>query len=100
MLRFLQTPQGAAIGQVVLWSAVLAVFLVCAYYVVLKFRDRAERDESGTSDLLSNFRELHERGTLSDTEYRTIKTQLGSTLQQELKVAGQKGPQDSSGTNG
>lgn len=95
MLRFLQTEQGSAVGQAVLWTAVLAVFLVCAYFVVLKFRDRSERDESDTSDLLSNFRELHERGTLSEAEYRTIKTKLGSTLQQQLKSTGETGSKES-----
>ena len=89
MVKFLASP----VAQPIVWSAVLAVLLVCAYYVVLKFRDRAVGDETSASDLLSNFRELHERGALSETEYRTIKTRLGSKLQDELKRAGEKDSQ-------
>ena len=87
MFRFLETSP----AQAVLWCTVLAVLLVFAYFVVLKFRDNATGDESNASDHLSNFRELHERGELSDEEYRTIKTKLGSKLQQELKRTGEKG---------
>ena len=91
MVQFLQT----SVAQTVIWCTVLAVLLVFAYFFVLRFRDNAVEDESDTNELLSNFRELHERGTLSEEEYRTIKTKLGSKLQQELKRTGEKGSDES-----
>ena len=91
MFQYVQTP----VGQTVLWCAVLAVLLVCAYFFVLRFRDNTGNDELDANDLLSNFRELHERGTLSEEEYRTIKTKLGSKLQSELKRTGEKGSDES-----
>jgi len=37
------------------------------------------------SELLTKFRELHDRGGLSDGEYRTIKTKLAGRLDNRLK---------------
>ncbi len=54
-------------------------------FLVGKWRGRNSDDVQGTHELLTNFRELHAKGELSDVEYRTIKTQLAAKLQAELK---------------
>jgi hypothetical protein len=52
-------------------------------YIVLRFRDSSEQDET-TSDLLTKFREMHHQGYLNEAEYRTIKTELTGKLSDEL----------------
>ncbi|MDZ4819970.1 MAG: hypothetical protein SGJ20_13450 [Planctomycetota bacterium] len=73
------------IAQLVVWSSLGAVLLAVAVYLVKRFRDRTVEDRPEHLDLLTNFREIHHQGGLSDEEYRTIKAQLASRLQQELK---------------
>lgn len=80
---------GTPLARVVLMVAVLVILLLIGFYVVRKFRDHISRDEPGAKELLSNFEEIHQRGTLSDEEYRTIKTALREKLQRELKDKGE-----------
>lgn len=49
-----------------------------------KLHDNSSQDEDDPSQLLSKFRDLHSRGTLSDKEYRTIKSKLASQIQAGL----------------
>jgi hypothetical protein len=80
MLEFLATPE----AQLVIWTAILASLLVLGIYVIGKFRPGEEKDRFGTSDLITNFRELHALGQLTDDEFRTIKTKLAGRLQEEV----------------
>jgi len=77
--------------EVVIWSFALALLIALAVYAVGKFRGSAEEERLGASELLSNFRELHSEGGLSDEEFRTIKTLLSEKLQRELRSKGEKG---------
>jgi hypothetical protein len=52
-----------------------------------KWRGGSDHDRPTTSDLLTKFRELHGRGSLSDDEYRTIKTKLAAHLDAQLTDA-------------
>ena len=81
----------ADIGELVVWIAVLAALVVVAIYVIGKVRASPAQHEPATSQLISKFRELHSRGKLSDAEFRTIKTTLGTQLREELKDNGEKG---------
>ncbi len=67
------------------WFAALFIVLAIGVYFVRKFRDE-ENDDSAvdSGSLLTEFRDLHSRGTLSDEEYKTIKTKLAATLRDEL----------------
>jgi uncharacterized membrane protein len=67
-----------------LWFAVIFALLALAVVFVRKWRDGAVEDRPNASELLSKFRELHDRGGLSDDEYRTIKTKLAAELEREL----------------
>ena len=87
MPNFLQSTQ----AQVVVWLAVCAALVVVAVYVVLKVRQTFSESEPRTHDLITNFRELHSQGELSDEEYRTIKATLAERLQREIKDKGGEG---------
>lgn len=77
-----------------LWFA--AVFALLAGAVTLarryrergsiarRWRDNTTQDEEDPSQLLTKFRDLHSRGTLSDGEYRTIKSKLATQIHTEL----------------
>ena len=70
-------------ARVVINFTVLAILLLIGAYVVLRFRDSTGEDETA-SDLIAKYRELHHRGALDETEYRTIKTVLNSKFEAEL----------------
>jgi hypothetical protein len=69
----------------------LLVIMIAGVYLVRRFRDRAEQNREGTSQLLTKFGEMHSRGDLSETEYRTIKTVLAAPFRDELSGDGDKG---------
>ena len=71
-------------AQVVIWLSVLAILVVIGGYMVGRFRGRSVDVQLSANDLLTNFREMHHRGDIADTEFRNIKTVLGVKLQQEL----------------
>jgi hypothetical protein len=66
-------------------SLALVLATVLVPWLIRKTRSKTLQQELTASDLLSNFRELHCRGELSDAEFRTIKATLAARLQQELK---------------
>jgi len=87
MGRILQIP-GA---ELVLWTALGAILIAVAVYVVGKIRPKSVQQEPMASELMSKFRDLHSQGVLSDQEFRTIKTTLAARLQEELKDTGETG---------
>ncbi len=72
--------------KVVLLLAFTAAMLAVGLYIILKVRKAMRDEEPNTSDLLSNFRDIHSRGALSDEEFRVVKNKLGAQLRQELKT--------------
>jgi len=80
MLEFLQTTT----AQVVIWIAVLLVLCAIGAYVVLWFRNGQDNNQPSSSEWLSHFREIHDQGGISHTEFREIKSVLGARLQEEL----------------
>ncbi len=82
MVEFLTTPAAS----VVLLLAMTAALIAVGVYVIGKVRQDLTSDTAGASELLSNFRELHSQGGLSDEEYRTIKAMLAKPLDDELKI--------------
>jgi len=89
MSEFLQTPM----VQVILSLAVLAIFVVIGVYVVLRFRDSIEDDET-SSDLLTKFREMRHEGYLGEAEYRTIRTDLESKLSEHSLAESEDVPEE------
>jgi hypothetical protein len=84
---------------VVIYLCALAGGLIAAlWYVMLKFRDFEDDAPVGTSELMTTFRDLHERGGLTDAEYRTIKAKLAEQMQAELREREERASGDSAVT--
>ena len=67
-----------------LWFAAIFALLALAVLALRSLRGDSADDRLSTSELLTKFRELHARGSLSEDEYRTIKTKLATQLDQVL----------------
>ncbi len=78
-------------AQAVIWSTVLLIVIVIAVYIVERLRDRMDDDRLEANELLTNFRELHLQGDIEDSEFRDIKSVLGTQMTQELKDTDQQG---------
>ena len=87
MQQFLAQP----LPQVVILFTVTLILIAIGVYIVGKLRGSAAQDTEDASDQLTKFREMHERGVLSDGEFREIKTQLASRMQAELNDSDQTG---------
>ena len=85
LLKFLSS----APAQAVVWTAVLAGLVAIGYAIARRFRDGAEENQGSISELITNFSEMHREGDISDAEYRTIKTMLGTGVRGKLKSTGQ-----------
>ena len=80
------------------WFALIFVVLAATVKLVQRYRQhgsflgrldgRDAQDQDDPGELLTKFRDLHSRGTLSDVEYRTIKTKLATQIQTELNPNG------------
>ena len=77
-------------AQVVLLLAVLAIMSAVGWSVVARFRDRIKDDKTDT-DVLAEFLQMHQRGDLSQAEYRTIKGVLAEEITDELSDGGETG---------
>jgi uncharacterized membrane protein len=73
--------------QATLLFAATVTLVTLLVYVIGRIRSGMTEEEGGASELLTNFREMHAKGELSDEEFRTIRTQLSARLQRELKDA-------------
>ena len=80
MSEFLGSPW----AMVVMLLALTATLVAAGVYVIGKVRAGMMHKEPPASEWLTNFKELHAQGELSDEEYRTIKAMLAERLQQEL----------------
>jgi len=63
-----------------------AIFALTAIVLAVarRYRGRAAEDKLDRHQMMSNFRELYDRGGLSDEEFRTIKAKLASELKAEV----------------
>lgn len=67
-------------AQLVLLFMVLATLVAVGFYLISKVRQEALAQRQSASDLLTDFRDMHAEGKLSDAEFRTIKSLLGPQL--------------------
>ncbi len=72
-------------GGLILSLAGLAVVVAVAGYVIGKLRPRSLPQEPVASYWLTKYRELHDKGVLTDAEFQTIKSVLAKQFQAELK---------------
>lgn len=80
MLELIESP--LSLGIVALAAIILLV--AAGAYVVSRFRGDAEEDMLDANQMLTNFREMHSRGELSDEEFRNIKSKLAQQLREAL----------------
>ncbi len=71
--------------------AILGGLVAVGWYVIPKLRAKALQNERDNADWLANFRELRERGELSEAEFRTIRTTLAGQYQSKLKDSEETG---------
>ncbi len=82
----------------VMLAAGLGILLLIGVYLIRKVRPSEEEQFSASSELITNSRELHAQGELSDEEYRTIKSKLAGDLEQELRRATEEDTQQDTTT--
>jgi uncharacterized membrane protein len=75
---------GSPVATVVVLLAITAALLAAGVYAIGRVRAGINGKEPPASEWLTNFKELHAKGDLSDEEYRTIKSMLAERLQREL----------------
>ena len=71
-------------AQAVVFVAIALIASFVAIYLLLSWRDR-NNHKITTNDHLTEFREMHQRGMISESEFRTIKRRLGSKLREEVE---------------
>ena len=86
MIDFLRTPQ----AQAVIWVTAALILTIIAVFALRNWRDRVKQEDT-TSDQLTKFRDLRQRGVLEEEEFRTIKTALSNKLRNEIKSEGDQG---------
>ena len=87
MWEFLRTTP----AQAVIWVTVLLLLAAVGIYVVHLFRGDTAEPKISANEMLTDFRQLHDGGELSATEFRKIKSVLGDKLQDELDDVDQAG---------
>ncbi|HEX3658781.1 MAG TPA: hypothetical protein VHV55_23515 [Pirellulales bacterium] len=70
--------------RVIFWVALTAVLCALGMYAIAGIRRAFRESAPDASGLITNFRDLHGRGELSDEEYRTIKATLAERLRRQL----------------
>ena len=74
-----------------LWFAAIFALLALSILALRRWRGGSAEDRLSSSELLTKFRELHLRGTLSEEEYRTIKTKLATRIDTAINNRDQSG---------
>ena len=87
MAEFLTSP----VANVVFLVALTAILVAGGIYVIGRVRETIRSKDPPSSHLMTNFRDLHSQGELSDEEYRTIKSMLVERLQTEIKDSSESG---------
>jgi uncharacterized membrane protein len=68
------------LAQTIALLVISLIVLILIIHFMRKFRDRTGNDRENTHSMLSNFREMHSEGGLSDDEFRKIKTDMSTQL--------------------
>jgi uncharacterized membrane protein len=80
MAEFLTSP----VANVVFLVALTAILVAGGIYVIGRVRETFRSKDPPSSQWMTNFRDLHSQGELSDEEYREIKSVLAEHLEREL----------------
>ena len=80
MLEFWRSP----VAQGVVLVLFVLIATAVAWYFLQRYRSHNDGDDTA-SDHLTFFREMRQRGELSETEFRSIKTALGTKLREQIE---------------
>ena len=80
----------SSLTRLILPLATLLIVSIVGARIVRRFRDSTEETETSSS-MLTKFREMRQRGELSEAEFRTIKTTLAVRMQAELNQKDESG---------
>ncbi len=75
-----------AVAQAIALFGVVLALAAGFFYFVRNWTSRTDDDRQQASSTLSIFRDVHARGGLSDSEYRTIKSKLAPELGADTTV--------------
>lgn len=67
--------------QLVLWGTVLLGLVVVATLIVQRLRRNSADSGNTASELMTDFRDMRDRGDLTDADYKKVKSILGTRLQ-------------------
>lgn len=73
------------------WMALLLVLVAAAYLLLRWLRAEVTDNTPPSSEILTNFREMHADGRLSDQEFQEIKERLVAKLHSEINEDEQSG---------
>ena len=76
-----------AVAQAMALFGVVLALAAGLFYFVRNWSSRTDDDRQQASSMLSIFRDVHSRGGLSDSEYRTIKGKLAPELKADTSAA-------------
>jgi uncharacterized membrane protein len=74
-----------------IWFALIFLLTALGLALVRRFRGRNDNARPDSHAMMTNFRDLYERGGLSDSEFRTIKSKLADEVKAELNDNGNRG---------
>jgi len=77
---------GGSTAELWIWILVLVLVVVGGAYVLEKLRRLSGSGRPSAQDWLSQFRQMHSDGLLSDQEFRTIKSTLIPQIRQEAQT--------------
>ena len=72
------------LARAMVWLALIILMLAGAIQLFRRMRMSVTDEAESSSEILTNFREMHAEGRLSDEEYRHIKRRLIEKLQTEI----------------
>lgn len=92
MTTLAQANPSADTTSVILWSMVLLAFLVMGFVLVMRLQRRMQRvdDEAPASPLgftLSDLRQLHQSGQMTDEEFERARGKLLAVMQRQPEKA-------------
>ncbi len=78
---------------------ILCILIATAFYLVASYRDYVANDHEITSEALANLREMHRKGDISDSEFRTIQNRNQRRFDEPIANDDSTSPDDSSTNN-
>ncbi|HMP08708.1 MAG TPA: hypothetical protein PJ982_20370 [Lacipirellulaceae bacterium] len=86
-MSLIMSPEYESLIQAAMLFAAIFALTAVGLALVRRFRGRANRNALDRHEIMANFRDVYERGGLSEEEFRTIKAKLASNLKGDANDA-------------